>query len=106
MAQTAVSVRDEIGASVVTWWFAQSLMDLAPYIYDAPTQALPLLGGGTGLDRPGAHDWHNLLGRTGMLDQAHALAWLVDSTGVVLMLGGLWWGALLLWRDYRFWRSN
>jgi len=97
---------DPFGASVVTWWFAQSLMDLAPYIYDAPTQYLPLLGGGTGLDRPGAHDWHNLLGRTGMLDQAHALAWLVDATGVVLMLAALWWGGLLLLRQYRFWRSG
>ena len=98
--------RDPFGASVALWWLGQSLMDLAPYIYDARVQNLQLLGGGTGRDRPGSHDWHNLLGRMGLLEADHALAWLVDATGVLLMLAALAWGGLLLRRQYAVWRAT
>ena len=97
---------DPFGAAVTLWWFSQSLMDLAPYIHDARVQNLQLLGGGTGRDRPGSHDWHNLLGRTGMLEYDHALAWLVDGLGVLLMLAALSWSGLLLQRQYRAWRQT
>ena len=46
--------RDAFGASLALWWFGQSMMDCAPYIGDARALQLPLLGGGTGADRPGA----------------------------------------------------
>jgi hypothetical protein len=53
--------RDNFGASIGLWWCGQSVMDLAPYINDARDLKLMLLGGGTGQDRPGMHDWENIL---------------------------------------------
>jgi hypothetical protein len=93
--------RDPFGASVALWWLAQSIQDLAPYIYDARRQQMLLLGGGTGADRPGSHDWNNLLGRMGILHWDHALAWLVNASGTLLMLAALLWGALLLRRQWQ-----
>ena len=61
--------KDSFGASVCLWWAGQSLMDLAPYIADARALRLPLLGGGTGADSPGRHDWANLLRPLGWLER-------------------------------------
>lgn len=98
--------RDPFGASVALWWLGQSTQDVAPYIYDARRQEMLLLGGGTGADRPGSHDWNNLLGRTGLLESDHSLAWLVNATGVLLMLAALLWGSLLLRRQWQQLRRN
>jgi len=98
--------RDPFGASVAMWWLAQSIQDLAPYIYDARRQGMQLLGGGTGRDRPGAHDWNNLLNRMGLLEADHSLAWMVNALGVVIMAAALLWGALLLRNELRVWRQT
>ena len=92
---------DPFGASVALWWLAQSTQDLAPYIYDARRQGMQLLGGGTGIDRPGAHDWNNLLSRMDLLNADHALAWRVNATGVLMMLAALLWGALSLRQQWQ-----
>ncbi len=84
------------GAFVGLWWLAQSLMDLAPYINDARAQQLMLLGGGTGADMPGMHDWNNILGYLNLLAQDHRLAVSVDALGEILMLLALLWGGWLL----------
>ncbi|HEV8243418.1 MAG TPA: hypothetical protein VGQ07_05455, partial [Nitrospirales bacterium] len=47
--------RNAFAASVTLWWFAESLMDLAPYIGDARAGVLPLLGGVTGSE---VEDYH------------------------------------------------
>jgi hypothetical protein len=91
-----VRQRDTFGASATLWWCGQSLVDLSPYILDAPYRALPLVGGG-GED---GHDWGNLLTMTGMLDHATSLARLCFGAGVLVMLAGLAWGALLLRLQY------
>ena len=93
--------RDPFGASVGVWWLGQSAKDLAPYINDARAQALPLLGGVTGRDVPGYHDWHNLLSRVGMLAWDTAIARAVDLAGTLLMIAAISWGGLILWREYR-----
>lgn len=93
--------RDNFAASVGLWWFGQSMMDLAPYINDARALALPLLGGGTGMDRPGMHDWHNILGDLGLLRQDHAIAAIADGLGALIMLTALAWGGFMLYREYR-----
>ena len=90
--------RDPFGASIALWWLAQSFMDLAPYIDDARALQLPLLGGGTGADRPGMHDWNNILSELDWLEYDHALAKLADRTGVVLMVLAFAWGAAVLVR--------
>lgn len=93
--------RDPFGASVGLWWLGQSAKDLAPYINDARLQVLPLLGGVTGRDVPGYHDWNNLLGRTGMLEWDTTIARGVDVAGTILLIAAVTWGGFILWQEYR-----
>jgi hypothetical protein len=89
------------GAAVALWWFAQSCMDLAPYIGDARAGELLLLGGVTGMDAPGYHDWSNILRRTGMLRYDRDLAAAVDLLGELLMWTSIVWAAAVLYRQYQ-----
>ncbi len=93
--------KDAFGASVCLWWAGQSLMDVAPYIADARALRLPLLGGGTGADRPGSHDWQNLLRPIGMLEHDIRIASIVDLIGSGVLLIALVWGAYMLLVYYR-----
>jgi len=92
---------DGFGAAVGLWWTGQSLMDLAPYIDDARSQVLPLVGGGTGADRPGAHDWNNILSDLGLLQQDHRIAWMADALGTVIVLVAFAWGGYQLYRQFK-----
>lgn len=89
------------GGAVAAWWFGQSLMDLAPYIFDARAQAMLLLGGGTGRDRPGSHDWNNLLRDMGLLDNYRGVAWFVDFLAATIMIAALIWGGRILLLQYQ-----
>ena len=91
---------DPFAASVTLWWTGQSLVDLAPYINDARAQQMVLLGGFTGQDRPGYHDWNNLLSQLGWLRFDHTLANLVHYAGAGLMILSLLWGLYLLLCQY------
>jgi len=93
--------QEGFGAAMALWWAGQSCMDLAPYIADAQVMRLPLLGGGTGFDMPGVHDWRNLLGWLGWLEQDQAVAGLADLLGAAMVIISLFWGALMLRRYYR-----
>jgi hypothetical protein len=93
--------RDTFGASVGLWWLAQSFLDLAPYIHDARAGELLLLGGVTGRDNPGHHDWWNILNTLGLLEYDHTLAALVNLTGEALMLLAFLWGGWVLRRQYQ-----
>ena len=97
---------DTFGASVTLWWAGQSLIDLAPYINDARAQELILLGGVTGRDRPGYHDWNNILADLGWLSHDHFLAKLAHFSGSVLVAFSLFWGLYLLLRQYHQMRSG
>lgn len=92
--------RDAFGASLALWWLGQSLMDCAPYINDARDLQLMLLGGGTGQDRPGMHDWENILLDLGMIQHERKIALAADRIGELLLLLGLAWGASVLWMQY------
>ncbi len=92
---------DNFGASIGLWWFSQSLMDLAPYINDAQAGQLMLLGGVTGQDMPGIHDWKNILTDLHLLQYDHAIAWFVDFNGEILMLLSFIWGAYILYAQYQ-----
>jgi len=89
------------GGAVAMWWLGQSAMDLAPYIYDARSGQLLLIGGFIGQERPGAHDWTNLLGRLGMLDSAHALGTFANFVGMLTMVMALVWAGYVLMLQYR-----
>ena len=77
--------KDNFEASIGLWWFGQNFIDISPYIYDAWDRKLPLLGGGTGLDTPGRHDWHNLLTSMNSLDNYAEIASFVGNLGKVIM---------------------
>jgi hypothetical protein len=89
--------RDTFGASAMLWWAGQSLVDLSPYIRDAQTRSLPLIGG-RGEE---SHDWGNLLTMLGWLDHTVTISRLCFVTGVLVMIAGLVWGAVLLRLQYR-----
>ena len=92
--------RDNFAASVGLWWFAQNLLDIAPYIYDAHDLKIPLLGGGTGADNPGDHDWYAILTMT------NSLPYYAEISGFVVLLGKLFflcsfaWGGALLYKKF------
>jgi len=100
-----VKQRDPFGASVATWWLGQSMLDLAPYIYDAKRRVLTLLGGGNGRELVGPdggtpHDWYNLLTHYGQLQNAEALAGVVWFMGVAVMATAMAWGAARLYSQW------
>jgi hypothetical protein len=93
--------RDTFGATIGLWWLGQSFMDAAPYINDARAGRLILLGGVTGRDRPGYHDWENILRDLGWLRYDHTIAGILNGMGVCLMLLSFLWGAYVLYLQYR-----
>lgn len=84
---------DRRGASFGVWWTGQALAGVAVYVADARAGRLMLLGGRTGGDSPGFHDWHNLLSWTGLLPWDHALGWAAHLVGIALMVAGTVWCA-------------
>lgn len=94
------SRRDTFGAAIAAWWGGEALVGLGPYIYDASEQVQPLLGGVIGQDRPGYHDWNNLLSWTGLLRHDHAIGGLATAIGYGLMLLGLVWSCWLLRQQF------
>lgn len=101
-----LKTRDPFGASVGLWWLGENFIDLAPYINDARAMNLLLLGGITGQDSPDAHDWQNLLYRLNLQHWDHGLARFSHGSGSALIFAALLWGAFLLFRQYRVWRSQ
>lgn len=91
--------RDAFGAAVGLWWSGTSLLDLAPYIYDAKHPQLILLGGHTGEDGP--HDWIYLLDQFGKVHQSPAYGSFVHGLGVVVMVLALVWAGLALLRQWQ-----
>ncbi len=90
-----VKNRDPFGAAVCLWWSGMSLIDLAPYIYDAVDPQLVLLGGHTGEDGP--HDWIYLFERMGGLRHSQAWGQAVRVIGSLVSLAALGWA----WRVLR-----
>jgi hypothetical protein len=77
-------------------------MDLAPYINDARSLTLPLLGGNTGKTSPyGFHDWEFILHESGLTHYDHALARIAYILGTILMTCALVWGGYLLYKQYK-----
>jgi len=91
-----VQRKDTFAASIMLWWFAQSMMDLVAYIDDAQRQVMWLLGGVQGKDMPGIHDWNNILTQLGLLEYHHMIAVLFSWFAIFLMLLSFVWGAMLL----------
>ena len=87
---------DPFGASVCMWWTGESLLDLSPYIDDARSLQLMLLGGPA--SEIEGHDWEAILAALGWLHLDHSLARLAWGLGAALMIGSVGWAALLSFR--------
>jgi hypothetical protein len=97
-----LKTKDPFGASVALWWLGQNFMDMAPYINDARSLTLPLVGGNTGDSSPyGFHDWQFILTELRLLKHDHRLAALSHGVGTLLMLTSSLWGASVLVKHYR-----
>ena len=91
--------RDPFGASFGLWLFGVSVLDVAPYMYDALEPQLTLLGGGTGNDS--FHDWIYLFDSVHQLAHAQRIGALVHALGVGIVLLAVGWGVALLRRQRR-----
>ncbi len=91
--------RDPFGAAVGLWFFGVSVLDVAPYLYDALHPQLMLLSGKTGED--GGHDWIYLLSSVGMLAKAQWLGALTHALGALVVTAAVAWAGWLLHRQYR-----
>jgi len=85
---------DPFGAAIGMWLLGVSLLDVAPYMYDALQPQLMLLSGTTGED--GGHDWIHLLSSLGLLPRAQALGTTTHRLGAGVLLLSLGWAAWLL----------
>jgi len=93
---------DNYAAAVCLWWTGENFLDIAPYINDARSGTLPLIGGNTGRSAPyGFHDWEYLLTETGLLGYDHQLARAAALAGTALMSAALVWAGILVWRQFR-----
>jgi len=94
------SRRDNFAASLMLWWAAMSIIDVAPYIWDAFDPKMMLLGGKTGAESDG-HDWQNILGDLGLIKRAHLIAGIAHTVGLIVMLVAYTWGAALLYFQFK-----
>ena len=81
---------DRFAAAVCTWWAGQNLLDVAPYIADARTLQLVLLGGRTGAEVEG-HDWEYLLTQMSLLHVDRTIGLATHRAGLVVMASALLW---------------
>lgn len=93
--------RDPFAAALALWWEGESLMDLAPYIADARAGELVLLGGVTGRDAPGYHDWENVLSTLGLLRYDTLVGGLAHNLGRLSLLAALAWAVWALCNQWR-----
>jgi hypothetical protein len=95
-----IKTRDTFAASFALWWTGENFMDLAPYINDARSLTLPLVGGNTGRTSPyGFHDWEFILQETKLLRYDHVLANFAYTLGTAIMICAFVWGAYILYKQ-------
>jgi hypothetical protein len=84
---------DRLAVVLTVAWAAESLNNVSVYVYDATRMVLPLVGD----DGSGAgHDWHNILGRLGLLEHTDGIAYTVRGLSCLLFaaavgLAAWWW---------------
>ena len=98
--------KDNFEATIGLWWFGENFLDVAPYIYDAWDKKLPLLGGGTGQDRPDTHDWYYLLRATDSLNNYAEIAGFVANMGKLILMLSFLWGGVILYKKFLQLRAN
>ncbi|MCX6950786.1 MAG: zinc ribbon domain-containing protein [Verrucomicrobia bacterium] len=92
--------KDAFAGALCLWLMGHSLVDVAPYINDARSLQLMLLGGGTGREVEG-HDWEYLLTAMNVLHKDVFIARWVLSAGRWVMALSLVWAAAVLVAQFR-----
>ena len=92
-----VRQEEPFGAAICAWWAGQNLIDLAPYIADARSLRLVLLGGRTGAEVEG-HDWEFILNQLGLSHYAHPLGYTAYGIGLLIMAGSLAYATRTIFR--------
>lgn len=102
LAVFLLKTRDTFAAAFALWWVGENFIDLAPYINDARSLTLPLLGGNTGRTSPyGFHDWEFILKELGLAHCDHTLAYTAYRFGALLIIFALVWGGYILYKQYK-----
>ncbi len=96
--------RDPFGAAIGLWLLGVSLLDVAPYMYDALQPQLTLLNGGVGEE--GGHDWIFLFESLGLRPRAQFIGAATHKLGALLILLALGWAAWLLALQRRLMRGD
>ena len=91
--------RDPFGASIGLWLVGVSLLDIAPYMYDALHPQLMLLSGRTGEE--GGHDWIYLFSSMGLLPKSQIIGALCHKLGALTVLIAIGWGVRVLRLQHR-----
>ncbi len=94
-----VTNRDAFGAALGAWFFGVSLLDIAPYVYDAWQPRLTLLNGETGT--VDSHDWMYLLSSVGAVDRSQQLGRMVYGLGAGVVVVSLLLAGWVLLHQYR-----
>lgn len=88
--------RDAFAGALCLWLAGQSLVDVSPYINDARSLQLMLLGGGTGREVEG-HDWEYILTELNLLHKdVYISRWVLRAGRWIMALSLLWAAAVLL----------
>jgi hypothetical protein len=80
--------RHAVGYVLCLGWGAESLLNVATYVGDARSLALPLIGG---LDPATHHDWREILGRWDLLEADTALATALRVVAWFTGVAGCFW---------------
>jgi hypothetical protein len=93
-----VRQEEPFGAAICAWWAGQNLVDLAPYIADARSLSLTLIGGKTGAEVEG-HDWEFILTQLGITHLDHAIGTATYAIGIITMLAALVYAGMTIVRE-------
>jgi hypothetical protein len=85
---------DRFSAAICGWWAGQNLVDLAPYIADARSLSLVLLGGRTGAEVEG-HDWEFILTQLRVTHLDRQIGYASYALGIAIMVAALAYAATL-----------
>lgn len=84
---------EPIGVAAGGVWFFENWLNIARYVGDARSMALPLVGGGN-------HDWHTILGCW------HLLPYDTRIAGALTIAAWLGMGAVCSWIAFRAWKDR
>jgi hypothetical protein len=95
---------DAFAGALCLWLMGHSLVDVSPYINDARSLQMVLIGGVTGREVEG-HDWEWILTRLDLLHRDVFISRRVLSAGRWIMALSLGWAAVVLIADFRVRRT-